>query len=107
METQGLKVIEKAYQNAPKHLQNQKNESIAKFSIYCSQLYLEHSNNYSDVAKAKRRLLKGIKLYPLILFSKHTYILLVRILRKQLPANHILNRLIIALKQPFKMKKFR
>jgi glycosyltransferase involved in cell wall biosynthesis len=107
METKGLKVIEKAYQAAPQHLQKQKNSSIARFSIYCGQIYIDRSSDSQDIIKARQRLLKAIKLAPLSLFYKNTYILLLRILRKQLLPTQGLNSLITFFKQPFKMRQMK
>ena len=107
IENKGLRVIEKAYQAAPKHLQYLKNASLARFFIYCGQIFIDNSKNVSDIIEARKRFLKAIRLAPLSLFYKNTYILLFRIIRKQLLPNKVTKSLVNTLKQPFKIKELK
>lgn len=103
METSGLKVIDQAYRIAPKKLQSQKSQSIAIFYLYCCQTYLDNCFDSEDIIKAKQKLLKAIQADSKILFSRYTYILLLRLIRKRLPKKHMLNRLVSTIKKTFKI----
>ena len=107
MEREGLKVINSAYQTAPKHLQGQKNQSIAIFAIYCGRIYADRGSTSEELTEARQRLWKSIKLYPQILFSQDTSILFIKILLKQLLPERIINNLISTIKKPFKIEKLR
>ena len=107
IEVKGLKVIEKAYQAAPEHLQHQKSISIARFSVYCGQIFIDNSKNIKDTVEARKRFLKAIKLSYLSLFYTNTYTLLLRILRKKLLSYQGFERFIHNLKQPFEIKQLK
>ena len=107
MEKDSLRIIERAYQNAPQELQFQKNKSIARLSIICGRSYFELNRNSQDIIEAKQRLWKSIKLDPLILFSQDTLALLVKILFEQFLPDRVGVSLISKLKKPFAIKKFR
>lgn len=107
MEREGLKVINSAYQTAPKHLQRQKKQCIAIFTIYCGRIYADRGSTPEAITEARQRLWKSIKLYPQILFSQDTSILLIKILLKQLLPDRIVNSLIFTIKKPFEIKKLR
>lgn len=105
MEQNGIEVINKAYQAAPKNLQHQKNRSLAKFINYCGRIYIDRSCAPEDIAKAKQNLWKAVKLNPPILLNRDTQILLFKIILKQLLPNRRVNSLISIMKKPFEMRK--
>lgn len=104
METEGLKVIDKVYQTVPQKLQHLKKRSIANFYRYCGKIYVDGSVCSSDLDLGKVKLAKAIAFDPLILFSSDTYILLSKILLKQLLPDRLVKGLISQLKKPFAMK---
>ena len=107
MEREGFKVINSAYQTAPKHLQHQKNQCIAIFTIYCGRIYIDRGSTPEAITEARQRLWKSLKLYPQILFSQDTSILFIKVLLKQLLPDRIVNSLISTIKKPFEIKKLR
>jgi glycosyltransferase involved in cell wall biosynthesis len=104
METEGLKVIDKVYQTVPQKLQHLKKRSIANFYLYCGKIHVDCSVCSSDLSRGKAKLAQAIALDPLILFSSDTYILLSKILLKQLLPDSMVKGLISVLKKPFAMK---
>lgn len=104
METEGLKVINKVFQTVPQKLQHLKKRSIANFYRYCGKIYVDGSVCSSDLDLGKAKLAKAIAFDPLILFSSDTYILLSKILLKQLLPDRLVKSLISLLKKPFAMK---
>lgn len=105
METEGLKVIEKTYQTVSPQLKKQKNKTIAHFSIYCGNIYLDGNCTSKELTKAKQRLFKAIKLDPAIILTKNFYVFVVKILLKQFLPTEVVNNLIVFLKKPFLLKK--
>ncbi|HHP7231498.1 MAG TPA: glycosyltransferase family 2 protein [Xenococcaceae cyanobacterium] len=107
LETEGLKVIDKAYQTIPQKLQHLKNQSIARFSLVCGRIYLDRNCDRRDISKAQQRLFKAIKLNPRVLFLPDTYTLLFKITFKKLLPYKLVNSLISTLKKPWEIQKFK
>ncbi|GAA6616692.1 glycosyltransferase family 2 protein [Scytonema sp. NUACC26] len=83
MEESCLKVVNKAFQNAPEELQYLKNQSLAGVYQYCTNQYLQHSGkSRSLVNQAAKKLWIAICLYPPILLEKHTQNLIKWLLKK-------------------------
>ena len=110
MEQEGLKAIDKIYRIIPRQLQERKNKSIAKFSIYCGKIYLDRNNlkiSDRDVREATKRFWKAIYLDPSLLLMKDIYIFLVKILFKQLLPHQLSDRLISTIRKPLSIKHLR
>lgn len=67
IEKQCLAVLERNYERAPKEYQHLKSYSEAWIYQYCTQLYLQNSNNLLDVKRASQKFLKAVKTNPSIL----------------------------------------
>ncbi len=101
MEAEGMRVVERTYENVPSRLKLLKNKSLANFYFYCGGLYLNHSSNVSDLARARARFWQAIRLDSGILLKKNTYVLLIKLLLKQILPSNITSNLIPLLKKPF------
>jgi glycosyltransferase involved in cell wall biosynthesis len=106
MEKEGLKLIDKVFQSVPQKYQHLKNQSIANFYRYCGKIYVDYSNQEEEIQKGKKKLWQAIALYPFILLSQDTYILLCKIFLKQFLPNNFVKNLIFFIKKPFEMKRF-
>lgn len=107
MEREGLRVIDKTYNTAPKKLQHLKNKSVARFLLSCGRIYSDRNCSSQDLTKARKRLFKAIVLDPSTLFAKDTRILSLKVLLKKLLPNQLVHSLISVVKKPLEMKKFR
>ncbi|MBF2048312.1 MAG: hypothetical protein IGS54_13260 [Elainella sp. C42_A2020_010] len=72
MEAEALKVIEKAYRNAPLQYHSLKNRSLAWIHQYCTQQYLKNSTDLRGVQMAAHKLLTAVRFYPPILLDAYT-----------------------------------
>jgi glycosyltransferase involved in cell wall biosynthesis len=77
-------VMERAFQYAPKEIQFLKAKSIANGHLYWAQLYLSRFGDLDGIKQARSQLLKAIFLYPKLLADKKTYILLIKLMIRQL-----------------------
>jgi hypothetical protein len=82
MEKEALRVVERAYQVAPPEYQFLKNQSLAWVYEYCTQQYLKHGIQLSEVNKAGQRLWKAIRLHPPILLGDYTQSLIRWFIKK-------------------------
>ncbi|MGF1589133.1 MAG: glycosyltransferase family 2 protein [Pleurocapsa sp.] len=103
METEGLRVLKKAHQTFNLNLSLQ-NRSLANFSRYCGGLYLNSNSSFKDLSQARKRFWQAIGLYPPILLEKTTYILLVKLLLKQVLPTKLAIDFTSVLKKPFLIK---
>lgn len=101
MEQEGMRVIQRAYDAVPPELRNLKNKTLARFKWYCGGLYLNHSARSEDLAAARERFWRAIRLDPSLLSQKNTYVLLVKLLLKQALPDNLASNLIPLLKKPF------
>ena len=100
MEAEGIRVLEKAFKISPE-FKPLKNKSLANFYWYCGGLYLDRSSSKKDLAEAEARFWRAICLYPAILLTKNTYVLLLKLLLKQIFPDHLVANLIPLIKKPF------
>jgi glycosyltransferase involved in cell wall biosynthesis len=103
MEAEGIRVLNRAYQNMLVKFKPQKNVSLANFNFYCGGLYL-NSNNLENLTQARKKFWQAIQLYPPILFKKNSFVLLVKLLLKQVFPANIVRDIIFLLKKPFLVK---
>ncbi len=82
MEKEALRVIERAYQAAPQEYQYLKNQSLAWVYEYCTQQYLKHSTQLSEVNKAGQKLWKAIRLHSPILLGDYAQSLMRSLIKK-------------------------
>jgi glycosyltransferase involved in cell wall biosynthesis len=103
METEGIRVLNRAYQNMSLKFKPQKKVSLANFYFYCGGLYL-NSNGVKNLTQARNRFWQAIQFYPPILFKKNSLVLLVKLLLKQVFPANIVRDVIFLLKKPFLVK---
>lgn len=84
MEECQLKVIERAFQSAPRELQILKNQSIAYIYQYSFQLCLTKIPGGKGAEKAETKILKAVQIYPKILLYSKTQKLLVKLILKKI-----------------------
>jgi glycosyltransferase involved in cell wall biosynthesis len=67
MYTQALFAVNKAYQNAPKHLQHLRRRSEGNLHMYTASLYLQHGTDRSQTKKAGQHIGRSLqKYYPML-----------------------------------------
>lgn len=67
MYTQSLFALNKAYQNAPEHLQHLRRHSEGNLHLYTASLYLQHGTDRSQTKKAGWHIRRSIqKYYPML-----------------------------------------
>jgi glycosyltransferase involved in cell wall biosynthesis len=85
-EESGLRLLENAYQTAPRELQHLQKQSHAALYVYIADLYLTHHLDKIGVRQAQKRLRLAIAHYPKVLFEKRTHRLILKsLLRTILP----------------------
>lgn len=107
MEREGLKVIDRVFKTVPQSQQYLKKRSIANFYRYCGKIYVDYDVRGKNIEQSKFKLIQAISLSPLILLSSDTYLLLGKIILKQLLPDHLVSSLTSTLKKPFEMKRFK
>ncbi len=69
IERQCLEVVEKSYQAAPAEYQSLKNKSLAWIYEYCTQQYLQSSDDLTGVQTATQKFWKAVQLHPQVLLE--------------------------------------
>ncbi|MEL6988931.1 MAG: glycosyltransferase [Bacteroidota bacterium] len=105
MEREGLKVIDKTFQNISRSPSRLKNKSTASFYRYCGKIYIDNAAKAEDVQRSKHKLAQAISLNPLIIFQADTYILAAKILLIQLLPGKLAKNIISVLKKLFLGRK--
>lgn len=70
MEKFSLLVIDRAFNNAPEHLQHLKPESLANTYQYLARLCINHTPDRDKIKLARKKLERAIRLNPKILFQR-------------------------------------
>lgn len=73
-------VLERAFKAAPLELQYLKNQGLAYINLFMTRLILSRSDDAKNVQIAGQKLWEAISLYPKILLSKESLILLTKLL---------------------------
>jgi glycosyltransferase involved in cell wall biosynthesis len=84
METNILKVVEKAFASAPPELQNLRRKALANNYRFFAKLYLEHASSQQDIEQGWHRLRTGIRLDQKSLGDRETQSLIVKLLLARL-----------------------
>lgn len=67
MYTQALFALNKAYQNAPEHLQHLRRQSEGNLHLYTASLYLQHGTDRAQTKKAGQHIRRSLqKYYPML-----------------------------------------
>lgn len=94
MEQDGLKVIERAYSNAPSEFQYLRPRSLAFLYRYCAGLCLAQNLDADGLQYAREKLFMAIKLYPKIIQDTYVQNLIIKLSIKYLFPSKVANYII-------------
>lgn len=76
--------IDKAYGDAPAHMQHNKQQSLANAYYYLASQFLNYQQDADGLGKARDSLFKALRLYPRLMLNFDTYLLGTKLLAMSL-----------------------